>query len=212
MELRTFFRQPHTVLLTSVREYGRDLGKTLQALGALGPLFLLLAIAEGVFPVLTLHGLGAWLDAVLGARSVGAVTSDLSDATRTVLLYFAASAVTTGISEVLLGGRARSVLRTIAFTASLLLIFVFSTPTLLLLFLGFTLITTAVLTTSHVKVRSLIVILFSTLFMSQIFWLMSKNVMVRAYTAGESFSILLLSCSLFIACVYLTLPTYEDRR
>ncbi|MBP9828230.1 hypothetical protein KBC55_03705 [Patescibacteria group bacterium] len=212
MEVHTHFRHPAYMLIASFKDYARDLGKTLQALGVFGPLFLLLAVAEGVFPVLTLHALGVWFDAVLGARAVGAVTSDLTDATRMVIGYFAVSAVTTGVSEVLLGGRAREVLRALALAASIFVVLVLTAPVLLFLLLGLALIVLAVLSIAHVKARSAMVLVFATLFMSQIFWHMSKLVMVRAYTAGESLSILLLSCGVFIVGVFLTLPTYENRR
>lgn len=211
MEVRSIVQHPVRPMVRFFVSYASDIGKTLHSLGVFGPLFLLLAVCEGVFPVLTVHGLGGWLDAVLGARAVGAVTSDLTAATRQMLFFFALSVVSTGFSQVLLGGRARIALQCVALCAAFFTVFILSFPIFISLFIASLLFFVSWFSIAHDRVRALVFLVVGTLFMSQIFWRISQLVMVRAYTVGEALSYLLLGCFFLLVCVYLSLPAYESR-
>ena len=59
--------------------FGKDVGNVFQALGAWGVIFLLVEIVLGLLPISIVLTLGQTVDAMIGARGIGVVTSDVND-------------------------------------------------------------------------------------------------------------------------------------
>jgi hypothetical protein len=59
--------------------FARDVGNVFQALGAWGVVFLLVELILGLLPVFVVLTLGLTVDAMIGARGIGVVTSDVND-------------------------------------------------------------------------------------------------------------------------------------
>ena len=62
-----------------VTGFGRDVGSIFQALGAWGIVFLLVELVLGLLPLFIALTLGSTVDAMIGARGIGVVTSDVND-------------------------------------------------------------------------------------------------------------------------------------
>lgn len=58
--------------------FGRDVGMVFQALVLWGIIFLLVEIVLGLLPLVIVLTLGSTVDAMIGARGIGVVTSDLN--------------------------------------------------------------------------------------------------------------------------------------
>lgn len=59
--------------------FGKDTGNVFQALGIWGIFFLLVQIILGLLPLFAMLTLGKTVDAMIGARGIGVVTSDVRD-------------------------------------------------------------------------------------------------------------------------------------
>lgn len=67
--------------------FGRDVGNIFQALGIWGIIFLLSELVLGCLPLLVVLTLGWTVDAMIGARGIGVVTSDVNhELTRWLLI------------------------------------------------------------------------------------------------------------------------------
>ena len=59
--------------------FGRDVGNVFQALGIWGIVFLLVEIILGLLPIFIVISIGSTVDAMIAARGIGVVTSDLNE-------------------------------------------------------------------------------------------------------------------------------------
>ena len=73
-----------------VLDFGRDVGHVFQALGVWGVLFLFVELVLGLLPLAIVLTLGATVDAMIGARGIGVVTSDVNhELTRWLMILIA---------------------------------------------------------------------------------------------------------------------------
>ncbi len=75
---REFLITTRVRALAQVTSFGRDAGNVFQALGLWGILFLVVELVLGLLPIFGVLTLGATVDAMIGARGVGVVTSDVN--------------------------------------------------------------------------------------------------------------------------------------
>jgi hypothetical protein len=74
-----FFIHTRARAVDRVTTFGRAVGDVFQALGGWGIVFLLVQLLLGLLPVFVVLTLGSTVDAMIGARGIGVVTSDLND-------------------------------------------------------------------------------------------------------------------------------------
>ncbi len=73
-----FWSSTRARALAKVTGFGHDAGNIFQALGWWGIVFLLVELVLGLLPIFGLLTLGATVDAMIGARGIGVVTSDVN--------------------------------------------------------------------------------------------------------------------------------------
>jgi hypothetical protein len=73
-----FWSSTRTRALAKVTGFGRDAGNIFQALGWWGIVFLLVELVLGLLPIFGVVTLGGTVDAMIGARGIGVVTSDVN--------------------------------------------------------------------------------------------------------------------------------------
>lgn len=72
------FDELKTRVIRQVTEFGRDTGNVFHALGVWGVVFLLVELVLGLLPIMSVLTLGKTVDAMIGARGIGVVTSDVN--------------------------------------------------------------------------------------------------------------------------------------
>jgi hypothetical protein len=74
-----FWSRTKTQVRSRTSSFGHDVGSVFQALGVWGIVFLLVELILGVLPLFIALSLGTTVDAMIGARGIGVVTSDVND-------------------------------------------------------------------------------------------------------------------------------------
>lgn len=72
------FDELKTRVIRQMTEFGRDTGNVFHALGVWGVVFLLVELVLGLLPIMFVLTLGKTVDAMIGARGIGVVTSDVN--------------------------------------------------------------------------------------------------------------------------------------
>lgn len=76
--LKEFWQRACLRAIERITQFGQDVGNVFQALGAWGVVFLLVEIVLGLLPLACTFTLGRTVDAMIGARGIGVVTSDVN--------------------------------------------------------------------------------------------------------------------------------------
>lgn len=76
---KEFWQSTKQRAFEKVTVFGKDVGNVFQALGAWGMVFLLVELVLGLLPINIVLALGKTVDAMIGARGIGVVTSDVND-------------------------------------------------------------------------------------------------------------------------------------
>lgn len=165
--------------------FARDTGNVFQALGAWGIIFLLVQIVLGLLPIIGVLTLGATVDAMIGARGIGVVTSDVNDSLSWWLAMLIAGFLAY-LFSVRFTGKAGEVgrgLREIITFASLLM-YLITINQIFLALLSLTLLLVDVIFSHDTRIR-LAGLLLALLAASSVAYTLIRYTVLRSFTVGE---------------------------
>ena len=199
---REFWTSTRARAKHQVLSFGHDAGSVFQALGAWGVIFLLGEIVLGLLPLSIVLTLGATVDAMIGARGIGVVTSDVNDQLIRWLVILLASFLAY-LFTVRFTGKAGDVgrgLREIVLFSSLLL-YLIGIHQVFLAFVYLAVLVIDVLFVQNVRIR-LAGLLLAILSGSAIAHAIIRFTALRSFTVGEGLA-MVTGIAMFVVCLKL---------
>ncbi len=199
-----------TQFFLTIDQYRRDLARVIDVLGKYAPFFLAAAVANGVGVVVGLWYATAGLNALLGARGIGTITSELSSTIWTVIIAL----VIIFIGQMILArlqGKYRETLLLLRDGVIIFSLLFLLTPALYALIIALFAPSFLIIFRSQ-KIVQYVIALLTLAVTLQLFFASITSIVLRVTSMGSALRIALaMAVVSSIVCKYAFLPSSQER-